>query len=55
MNNLIFNPVLYLEYPYHWTEKDKKGNTHIIFSKKPRYSLIEIAEMKKKIEKLEEK
>ena len=55
MSNLIFNPVLYLEYPYHWTEIYEDGCTHIIFSKKPQYSLIEISEFYKKIEKLEEK
>ncbi len=54
--NLTFNPIIWLElnkeYPYQWVEKDEKGITHFIFSKKPKYTLLEFIEMKNKIKEL---
>ena len=53
MSEKIFNPMLYVDYPYHWTETDEKtGETTIVFSKKPRYTFLEIIEMKKKIKNI---
>lgn len=54
VSELVFNPMLYFEYPYHWTETDEKtGITTIIFSKKPRYTLLEVIEMQNKIKKID--
>lgn len=52
IKDLIFNPMLYVEYPYHWEEQKEDGTTTIIFSKKPRYTLIEQIEIINKIKKM---
>lgn len=49
IRDLIFNPMLYFEYPYHWIEQNNDGTTTIIFSKKPRYTLLEQIEIINKI------
>ena len=48
IRDLIFNPMLYVEYPYHW--QDENGT--IIFSKKPRYNFQQILEFENKIKKI---
>jgi len=52
VRDLIFDPTLYTEYPYHWEEKDKDGKTIIVFSKTPRYTLLEKIEMINKIKNI---
>ena len=55
IRDLVFSPLLYLEYPYHWNEYDENGKiTKIVFSKKPRYTLLEYIEMKNKLSKIKE-
>lgn len=48
IKDLIFNPMLYTEYPYHW--QDENGT--IIFSKKPRYNFQQILDFENKIKNL---
>lgn len=48
VRDLIFNPLLYTEYPYHW--QDENGT--IIFSKKPRFTLAQEIEIKNKIKEI---
>ena len=52
IRDLIFNPMLYTEYPYHWEEQKEDGTTSIIFSKKPRYTLLEQIEIINKIKSI---
>ena len=52
IRDLIFNPILYVEYPYHWEEQKEDGTITIVFSKKPRYTLIEQIEIINKIKKV---
>ena len=54
IRNLIFNPMLYVEYPYHWSEKKENGNIEFIFSKTPRFTLAQEIEIINKIRKLKE-
>jgi len=46
VRNLIFNPLLYAEYPYNWQEKNEDGTYTITFSKKPRFTLQQEIETK---------
>ena len=44
--------MLYVEYPYHWEEQNEDGTTTIVFSKKPRYTLLEQIEIINKIKNI---
>ena len=51
IRDLIFDPILYVEYPYHWEEQNENGTTSIIFSKNPRYTFLEQIEIRERINK----
>ena len=55
IRDLIFNPMLYTEYPYHWEEQNEDGTTKIIFSKKPRYTFLEQLKIINKIKNIKNK
>lgn len=49
VNDLLFNPMLYHEYPYQYKEDNKDGSVTFIFSKVPkiRPSMIDRAKLSK--------
>ena len=49
IRDLIFNPILYTEYPYFYEEKNEDGTTKYVFSKVPKVqpSLVDKNKYKK--------
>lgn len=54
IRDLIFNPILYSEYPYQYKKKKDDGTTIFTFSKKPIISpsLVERIDIEKKIKNI---